>query len=76
MGVLRIKRTGSGAVDTSYSITATSRTLEIPSEKGDEAAELDSVHSYLMERYGGATGENAPTVANGTSKEGGLGDLF
>ena len=76
-GVLRIKRTGSGATDTSYSITATSRALEIPSEKGDEAAELDSVHSYLMERYGGSVdGEHAPTIANGTSKEDGLGDLF
>ena len=77
-GVMRVKRTGSGAMDTSYSISATSRSLEIPSEKADEVADLDSVHSYLVERYGGSTptGEHAPTIANGTSKEEGLGDLF
>lgn len=72
-GVIRIKRSGTG-IDTAYSITATTRSLEIPEERQDEVDELGSVHEYLMERYGGAK----ETVSAGTSSSDDekLGDLF
>jgi hypothetical protein len=72
-GVLRIKRTGAGAMDTSYSITATARTLDIPTERGEDVEELPTIHAYFLERYGGAG--TAPST-NGTGKREGLGDLF
>jgi len=72
-GVMRIKRTGAGAMDTSYSITATSRNLDIPTDRGEEVEELPTIHAYFLERYGG--GEPSTSV-NGTVKEVGLGDLF
>ena len=73
-GVIRIKRTGAGAMDTSYSITATSRTLDIPTDRGEDIEELPTIHAYFLERYGGAK----ETVSPGEpfSKDDSLGDLF
>ena len=73
-GVLRIKRTGAGAMDTSYSLSATSRTLDVPTDKGEDIEDLPTIHSYFLERYGGAK----ETVSTGTpfSKDESLGDLF
>jgi len=51
-GVIRVKRTGSGAYDTSYSITATPRKDEIPSEKVEEVQSLPTIKEYFLERYG------------------------
>ena len=51
-GVTRIKRTGAGAFDTSYSITATPRKDEIPSEKIEEVQGLPTIKEYFLERYG------------------------
>tara|TARA_R110002020_G_scaffold18947_4_gene65641 strand:+ start:4096 stop:4782 length:687 start_codon:yes stop_codon:yes gene_type:complete len=72
-GVIRIKRSGAG-IDTAYSITATTRSLEIPNEKQDEVDELGSVREYLLERYGG---EKETASAGASSSDGEkLGDLF
>ena len=73
-GVLRIKRTGAGAMDTSYSLSATSRTLDVPTDKGEDIEDLPTIHSYFLERYGGAK----ETVRTGTpfSTDESLGDLF
>ena len=46
-GVIRIKRTGTGMYDTSYTIAATARTAEVPEEK----PELVPVREYFKERY-------------------------
>ena len=46
-GVIRIKRTGSGMYDTSYTIAATARTAEVP----EEVTELVPVKEYFKERY-------------------------
>tara|TARA_R110001583_G_scaffold69913_7_gene198089 strand:- start:1050 stop:1727 length:678 start_codon:yes stop_codon:yes gene_type:complete len=51
-GVLRIKRTGAGAFDTSYSITATPKIDEIPADKVKETEELPLIKDYYLERYG------------------------
>lgn len=70
--VLRIKRTGSGAMDTSYDIKSTPRQLAIPESKGDEIGSLQLIGDYLLERYGGkqASSPQAEKLSVG------LGDLF
>ena len=50
-GVIRIKRTGSGAYDTSYAITATPRDTEIPENKLTEVTVLPAIKQYYLERY-------------------------
>ena len=72
-GVIRIKRSGSG-IDTSYSVTATTRPLEVPEERLDEIDELQSIREYLQERYGG----EKETVSAGApySEDEKIGDLF
>ena len=50
-GVIRIKRTGSGAYDTSYAITATPRDTEIPENKLTEVTDLPAIKQYYLERY-------------------------
>ena len=72
-GVIRIKRTGAGAMDTSYSLSTTSRNLDIPTDKGEDVEDLPTIHAYFLERYGGA---ESSTSTNGTAKGEGLGDLF
>ena len=50
-GVIRIKRTGSGAYDTSYAITATPRDTEIPEIKLTEVTDIPAIKQYYLERY-------------------------
>lgn len=72
-GVLRIKRTGAGAMDTSYDLKTTPRQLDIPESKGEEVASLQVLSEYLLERYGGITTNNVPQAEKISV---GLGDLF
>jgi hypothetical protein len=51
-GVIRIKRTGQGMYETSYSITATPKNDEIPAERQSDIAELPPLLDYFYERYG------------------------
>ena len=51
-GVIRIKRTGSGMYETSYSITATPKNEEIPEDRKNEIIELPALNDYFYERYG------------------------
>ena len=46
-GVIRIKRTGAGMYDTSYTIAATARTADVP----EEDHELVPIKEYFKERY-------------------------
>ena len=66
-GVMRLKRTGTGMLDTSYQVAATAKTEEIPDDRKSEIAELPAIKDYYMERYGNSipTSE-APTGNDAT----------
>ena len=67
-GVLRIKRTGTGAYDTSYQIAATPKKDEMPSDREAESLKLQSVRDYFFDRYGNAPpSEDKPTEVNDDS---------
>ena len=51
-GVIRIKRTGQGMYDTSYSISATPKGEKIPEEKMTEVDDLPLIKDYFFDRYG------------------------
>jgi len=61
-GVIRVRRTGSGLYDTSYSIAATAREAEIPPAKLAEISDLPTIKAYFRERYSGEPTTNG-TVA-------------
>ena len=61
-GVVRVKRTGSGAYDTSYTITATPRDTEVPEDKLSEISELPTIKDYYLDRY-----SNVPTDPSSSS---------
>tara|TARA_R110002020_G_scaffold2594_2_gene12351 strand:+ start:2466 stop:3149 length:684 start_codon:yes stop_codon:yes gene_type:complete len=71
-GVIRIKRSGTGAFDTSYTITATPRPEEIPSDKVAEIEKLPTIKEYFLERYGNPS----PTTTESTSSEDNDNSLF
>ena len=75
-GVMRVRRTGSGMYDTSYSLAATARDADVPQERMTEVAELPDIKTYFRERYGGVPDytSNATVSLNGsdTAKK----DLF
>ena len=52
-GVMRVKRTGTGMYDTSYTVTATARNVEVPDEKQTEKGDLPTVKGYFKTTYGG-----------------------
>ena len=54
-GVIRIKRTGAGAYDTSYSIGATPKKDEIPEDKVGDVKDLPTIREYFFERYGASS---------------------
>lgn len=51
-GVMKIKRTGTGAYDTSYAIQATPKQEDVPEDKQKEIKELSPIKDYFFERYG------------------------
>ena len=51
-GVMRIKRTGTGMYDTSYTIAVTARTAEVPKEILETLSDLPTIKEYYKERYG------------------------
>ena len=65
-GVIRIKRTGSGMYETSYSITATPKNDEIPVDKLKEITELPLLKEYFFERYGNSA-DAAMNIAKGAA---------
>ena len=72
-GVIRIKRTGAGAFDTSYAVLATPKTDEIPADKAKEIAELPVIKDYFLERYGNPPESEAPS---GSSTSTDVDELF
>ena len=51
-GVMRVKRTGTGMYDTSYTLTATARKTDVPAEKLDKVSDLVEIKAYYKDRYG------------------------
>jgi len=51
-GVVRVKRTGTGMYDTSYTVTATARSTDVPDDKIPAIAELAGIKDYYKDRYG------------------------
>ena len=51
-GVMRIKRTGTGMYDTSYTIAVTARTAEVSKETLETIDDLPTIKEYYRERYG------------------------
>jgi hypothetical protein len=49
-GVVRVRRTGA-ALDTTYTITATTKEDEIPEDRYNTIGDLQSVKGYMMETY-------------------------
>ena len=51
-GVVRVKRTGTGMYDTSYTLTATARNTDVPADKLASIPELTGIKDYYKDRYG------------------------
>ena len=68
-GVMRIKRTGSGMLDTSYTISATARDMDIPDDKFEEQSDLPAVKDYFKDRYGSVTASAASSNGSTLSPE-------
>ena len=68
-GVIRIKRSGSGMLDTSYAISATARDMEIPDDKFEEQSDLPAVKEYFKDRYGSVTASVATSNGSTPSSE-------
>jgi|TARA_R100000479_G_scaffold5144_1_gene2373 hypothetical protein len=63
--VIRVKRRGS-ALDTTYTITSTSGTMELPDDKQAEVKNLTPIKEYLHQRYGAddtASSDDVPSDA-------------
>jgi len=54
-GVIRVKRTGTGMYDTSYTLTATARNTDVPADKLATIPELVGIKDYYKDRYGQVT---------------------
>ena len=50
-GVIKIKRNGAG-LETTYSITSTPKTEEIPNDRIEEVARLSPIADYMFDRHG------------------------
>jgi hypothetical protein len=53
-GVVRVKRTGTGMYDTSYTLTATARNTDVPADKLASIPDLIGIKQYYKDRYGQA----------------------
>lgn len=75
-GVIRVKRTGTGMYDTSYTLAATARASEIPEDKLAEVANLPSIRGYFLERYGNPVSPNGTVSLNDESSNDNKSELF
>ena len=51
-GVVRVKRTGTGMYDTSYTLTATARNTIVPADRLASIPDLIGIKDYYKDRYG------------------------
>ena len=75
-GVIRVKRTGTGMYDTSYTIAATARASEIPEDKLAAVTDLPSIKGYFLERYGNPISPNGTVSLDEESSNDNNSDLF
>lgn len=68
-GVVRVKRTGSGMYDTSYSVTATAQPLEVPAKKLKEVKDLATIKDYFFERYSTPPTQDDINLMNSSKEE-------
>ena len=66
---MRVKRTGSGMYDTSYSITATAQPLEVPAKKLKEVKDLATIKDYFFERYSTPPTQDDINLMNSSKEE-------
>ena len=74
-GVMRVKRTGTGMYDTSYTISATARQAEVPKEALDTISDLPTIKEYYKERYS-ALWEPSGSSNDSEIKSENVNDLF
>lgn len=74
-GVIRVKRTGAGMYDTSYTIAATTRSSDLTEDQKAEIKDLPSIKEYYKERYG-KTPDDVTEAANAFSTDDTEDDLF
>jgi hypothetical protein len=63
---MRIKRSGTGMYDTSYTLSATARNTVVPAEKLSNVSGLIDIKSYYKDRYSGNQSNSAATNSNDT----------
>ena len=66
-GVVRVKRTGTGMYDTSYTLTATARNTDVPADRLASIPDLTGIKDYYKDRYGQVT--PTTTSSQGVSLE-------
>jgi len=64
--VIRIKRRGS-SLDTTYTITSTNGSLELPEDKQSEVSNLTPIKEYVTQRYGKSDSSDTAVPANAVS---------
>ena len=74
-GVMRVKRTGTGMYDTSYTLAATARSSEIPDDRLADVSDLPPIKAYFLERYGNKPSLNG-AVSLDTPSESSNDELF
>ena len=65
-GVMRIKRSGTGMYDTSYTLSATARNTVVPEDKLSTVSGLIDIKSYYKDRYGGDQSNGSAINSNQT----------
>jgi len=75
-GVMRVKRTGTGMYDTSYTLAATARASEIPEEQLASIDDLTSIRGYFLERYGNTSSPNGTVSLDEGSSNDTKSELF
>ena len=61
--VIRVKRRGS-SLDTTYTITSTNGSIELPEDKQAEVANLTPIKEYVAQRYGKFEASDTSVPAN------------
>lgn len=64
--VIRVKRRGS-SLDTTYTITSTSGSIELPEDKQADVANLTPIKDYVAQRYGKFEASDTSVPANAVS---------
>ena len=75
-GVIRVKRTGTGMYDTSYTIAATARDTDVPDDRSEDVTDLPTIREYFLSRYGGGNEESQNGTGDVVKVDAESDDLF